>query len=247
MPRRLRQLLRRLPFLLTTRTVSVAEARSPLTANDLSAGIGRRRLLRVRTHDLLNGAFYASPDSDESTSTAIIFVRKLPVISMRAIPADEHTCGICLDAYLTGDRLEQPIKLPCGHILGHECIAEWLSPEEDVQQNTCPLCRYELFPKDAVSPMSRDRPQSPRLQVRTPQHQREFEARVQSLLNIDPDFEVPDATRLENLPAEPLRLNRANELYNHFEQSNTEANYHFNTFFAEANAQIHSTRGNTLY
>lgn len=42
----------------------------------------------------------------------------------------------------TGD-FEKQVKLPCHrtHTMGAECITKWLE-----QNNTCPICRHELFP-----------------------------------------------------------------------------------------------------
>ena len=59
-------------------------------------------------------------------------------------------CGICHETYWTdstGSEIvtEDAVRLPCGHEFGFECISIWLSREEG--KNTCPLCRYELFPR----------------------------------------------------------------------------------------------------
>ena len=33
------------------------------------------------------------------------------------------------------------LRLPCGHVVGSECIAVWLKAN-----NSCPICRREFFP-----------------------------------------------------------------------------------------------------
>ena len=55
-------------------------------------------------------------------------------------------CSICQELYQAkydvpgeADDGEQPIKLACGHIIGHQCLQEWLP------QNTCPMCRRPLL------------------------------------------------------------------------------------------------------
>lgn len=62
-------------------------------------------------------------------------------------PRDEQ-CMICIEAYGTtvsdGAVAEKAVRLPCGHVLGSECIALWLLPEKS-NQNSCPCCRSELF------------------------------------------------------------------------------------------------------
>lgn len=76
------------------------------------------------------------------------FVAQLPVVSKSDLTYGNR-CSICREIYgtnITGSGIicEDAIRLPCGHEFGHACISSWLSPEEG--KNTCPLCRYELFP-----------------------------------------------------------------------------------------------------
>ena len=48
------------------------------------------------------------------------------------------SCAICHETYAA----ENPVRLPCGHEFGFECISTWLSPEGG--RTTCPLCRHQL-------------------------------------------------------------------------------------------------------
>ncbi len=60
-------------------------------------------------------------------------------------------CIICKVPFGTqpfeGCRLEHPTRLTCpgSHIVGSECIKDWLSPGR-LSHNSCPYCRHELFP-----------------------------------------------------------------------------------------------------
>ena len=55
---------------------------------------------------------------------------------------------ICLEEYGTnnseGGIIERPVRLPCNHVFGSQCIATWLSPIQGAN-NSCPYCRRTLF------------------------------------------------------------------------------------------------------
>ena len=78
------------------------------------------------------------------------FVVSLPYIK----PADlgpepeDQNCAVCLNKYGREDHLDKdtPAKLPCGHIIGAECIKTWLK-----QRESCPLCRKKVFARPVVS------------------------------------------------------------------------------------------------
>lgn len=65
----------------------------------------------------------------------------------------ETNCPICSEDYNTTDTdgsiVEQPVRLPCNHIVGRACITIWLFPSEQAK-NTCPFCRREFFEHDAI-------------------------------------------------------------------------------------------------
>lgn len=75
------------------------------------------------------------------------------------VPADDgQECMICQEEYgkRTGavDTAERQIRLPCNpkHTVGSNCIVTWLKAN-----NTCPICRYEFFPKEKKSNIDRER------------------------------------------------------------------------------------------
>lgn len=54
------------------------------------------------------------------------------------------SCSICWTDY---DQADRPIKLPCGHIFGEECILAWAQgTTPSGRYNGCPICRAELLP-----------------------------------------------------------------------------------------------------
>ncbi|KAF6226757.1 hypothetical protein HO173_012360 [Letharia columbiana] len=72
------------------------------------------------------------------------FLSSLPVVNLEDLWA-QRQCDICHESFF--EWAEKPLKLPCGHIFGSKCIAEWLSPTAvDLKpKNTCPICREVLF------------------------------------------------------------------------------------------------------
>lgn len=65
------------------------------------------------------------------------FIEQLPDINLKDFP-NELDCHICMEPFKNAD--ENPVQLPCGHILGRNCISKWLETS-----TTCPLCRHVLF------------------------------------------------------------------------------------------------------
>ena len=58
---------------------------------------------------------------------------------------DDRNCVVCLREIGIMNRdtgfTEHRLRLPCAHIVGSGCLITWLK-----DNNTCPLCRRELFP-----------------------------------------------------------------------------------------------------
>lgn len=64
-------------------------------------------------------------------------------------PTKGQECLICKEEYGTRpsgtEPAERQIRLPCNakHMVGSSCISTWLDAH-----NSCPICRYEFFPKE---------------------------------------------------------------------------------------------------
>ncbi len=76
------------------------------------------------------------------------FVQRLPRIPLSVMDDEDTDCSICMEPYarsppVAGTEenesalMEEPVKLPCGHIFGHWCILAWLTDHS----TTCPVCR----------------------------------------------------------------------------------------------------------
>ncbi len=90
----------------------------------------------------------------------IAFLKSLPSVDLAELPEDSRDCGICAQPMaplgsLTGDVVEdlndavneEAKRLPCSHVLGFKCLANWFDPLERSNNNTCPYCRAVCFPK----------------------------------------------------------------------------------------------------
>ncbi len=53
---------------------------------------------------------------------------------------EDKTCHICYEDYLQGSSREFPRKLPCGHIIGTECLLLWASSQTHATSVNCPWC-----------------------------------------------------------------------------------------------------------
>ena len=80
------------------------------------------------------------------------FLHSLPQVGEADLPEGSE-CGICQEKYGKADpqtgTVDTPVRLPCQHILGSDCISRWVSPDEH-GKNTCPFCRYVFFYSDPV-------------------------------------------------------------------------------------------------
>lgn len=72
---------------------------------------------------------------------ATLFTR----VAVESLATEDKLCGICHENFGEEEEEEEeseskhdPVRLPCGHIFGEECIVYWL-----VSENTCPYCRRD--------------------------------------------------------------------------------------------------------
>lgn len=70
------------------------------------------------------------------------FVRSLRHIDPTSLGSDptDQQCSICLEKYGIVLGSDAPAQLPCGHIMGAECLKKWL-----VRSESCPQCRRRVF------------------------------------------------------------------------------------------------------
>lgn len=77
------------------------------------------------------------------------FVKSLPDVHHDDLPDDVHDrkCMICHEdletAALDRESSDQPVQLPCGHILGKDCVLAFTSAYANIDPK-CPLCRTPL-------------------------------------------------------------------------------------------------------
>ena len=78
----------------------------------------------------------------------IQFLEQLPRIPPGDLPAGSSRM-ICLSAYGTqsaeNPTIESPVRLPCTHHVGLDCIKTWILTET-MARNSCPYCRQSFFP-----------------------------------------------------------------------------------------------------
>lgn len=109
------------------------------------------------------------------------FLQSLSPVSIKSLSCDDNTvprCSICLNSFTdqmaqaplisnigenqlcgadprpaeTGDSIETPVRMPCGHVFGKECIHEWIMTCCRAQKlPECPECR--VVPKGFVNPV----------------------------------------------------------------------------------------------
>ena len=83
------------------------------------------------------------------------FVSNLPRIKPANLgpEPEDQDCSICLKKYGINDFWDKDTaaKLPCGHIIGAECIKTWLKTSE-----SCPLCRRKVYDRPVVQPHLED-------------------------------------------------------------------------------------------
>ena len=85
----------------------------------------------------------------EHTIHCFEYLSQTPYVPLCDINPTDRICGICFDPYSTspigyGDFDNRPLRLPCGHMFGLQCLAHWMfSPNFD---HHCSLCRTKIVP-----------------------------------------------------------------------------------------------------
>ena len=168
--------------------------------------LGSREAIRLQSMSR-NAAAPTTPASAPLTPAGKAFMEHLPAVAENDFP-DETSCGICMDPYGSTDDPESRARLPCGHLMGRNCIERWLQT-----CNTCPLCRHVLFEQDnpEESPAFLELqellqslgPEVTRLFVRMMDHVRDHAMRWDTLLDADSPLAglVPELLAQEAAPS----------------------------------------------
>ncbi len=68
-------------------------------------------------------------------------------VACEELGVEDRMCGICQQDFEEGspgrwkqeDGANLPVRLPCRHVFGKECLMSWL-----MENSTCPYCRAEV-------------------------------------------------------------------------------------------------------
>lgn len=81
---------------------------------------------------------------------SFVFIANLPTVAIADLPDEEQRCSICLDSYFKQEdednKLEMPTRLPCGHVVGKNCLRKWVFPYGTGER--CPICRADCLLED---------------------------------------------------------------------------------------------------
>ena len=123
------------------------------------------------------------------------FLESLPALSLADLPEDNVECPICTENYRVSQNGDIPVRLPCSHIIGKDCLSKWVnSSVRNANNNLCPTCRTVLFTRhrpvvEPRVPTVQDILASLRFDVvgylRAPEHERTLEEynRIRNALN----------------------------------------------------------------
>ncbi|KAI9845804.1 MAG: hypothetical protein M1837_004484 [Sclerophora amabilis] len=71
------------------------------------------------------------------------FIESLKQVDLTSLEADDRSCSICMEPFGVPEpikrKIEHPIRLPCNHVFGQNCIKTWLEAH-----CTCPVCREDV-------------------------------------------------------------------------------------------------------
>lgn len=92
-------------------------------------------------------------DMEHAANVVDRFMRSLPTLDPEDFedfedfdPEDLPECGICKESYNSGKYPE--VQLPCGHIFDKFCLKTLITSSQPRVNNSCPMCRTELFQRD---------------------------------------------------------------------------------------------------
>ena len=127
----------------TENTLSLQSQTHRITPRHFTAEITRTQARSQKPNPKIYTKKSKMPEAAQTFDfqSAEELLQRLPRVASSDLP--ERECCICREEYGTGD--EFAVSLPCHHIVGNQCIFEWLSPTKQAN-NTCPYCRRELFP-----------------------------------------------------------------------------------------------------
>ena len=77
------------------------------------------------------------------------FLLKVPYINVKELTEDDRECYVCKEPYngalkewAPGEPIHYPVRLPCGHHIGLQCLTRWLLSAN--YDNHCPMDRVKL-------------------------------------------------------------------------------------------------------
>lgn len=108
------------------------------SSHDVLPYIARHRWQMTIT-EILNSCNWAVDPTAVERDTIQAFLQSLSRLQLEDLT--EKDCPICLDEYGSDSPNDSPTKLPCGHVLGADCVKTWLISG----RNTCPQCRHQIF------------------------------------------------------------------------------------------------------
>lgn len=77
------------------------------------------------------------------------FLESLPILAPADLRLDTLECPFCIEPFQNSPRSERPVRLPCNHVMGKDCLRKWLnSSGANANNNACPTCRAVLFKRE---------------------------------------------------------------------------------------------------
>ncbi|XP_050220369.1 uncharacterized protein LOC126670635 [Mercurialis annua] len=83
----------------------------------------------------MDEALTLPPNFGHQISESNTLVDEMPTVTSSA----HDVCSICMEGFEECVRIGK--KVACGHVYHAPCISSWLS-----NCNSCPLCRFDIFP-----------------------------------------------------------------------------------------------------